>query len=70
MDGVLVTGVDLAGGSFFFGGGCGLGSLSEESESLLLSVDNDDTDSPDAELLELAELSDLTIDLVSGTKNC
>lgn len=59
---VLVV-VDLGGGwdSFFFGCCCGLAALSEESDSELLSVDADEPEPDPAELLELAELSDLIV---------
>lgn len=68
---VLDTGVglEIGWGSFFFGGGSGLGSLSDESESELLSVDAEDPEPDPAELFELAELSDLANCLVIKPKN-
>lgn len=54
----------VGGGSFFFTGGCGLAGLSDDSDSELLSEDAEEP-VPDAELLELAELSDFAICLVT-----
>lgn len=43
--------------SFFFVCGCGLVTLSDDSESVLLSVEAEEPD-PAEQLFELAELSD------------
>lgn len=43
--------------SFFFTCGCGLATLSDDSESVLLSVEPEEPD-PAEQLFELAELSD------------
>lgn len=69
---VFDTGVGLGvgWGSFFFGWGWGLASLSDDSESELLSDDPDDPEPPDPpELLELAELSDLANCFVTKPRN-